>query len=302
MQARLISRWLIPLLLLTATAGCDNPDVLRKRFRVLGGTIRQVTMGGGGHPDWSVLSDRIAYVYRGQVWSIKPDGEEELQLTDHPGEASFPRWRPGGGELAFAYDDPDGETSLWLLTGGVPSVILRELRPITALCWSRDGDRLYFVQESSPEGIEYTDTDGSNRGMVVNPLNWGKVLSVRAFHNSDDLLYVEFRGGVYNLFRIPESGGEPVRLTDYNAEDPVGSIMSHAAPSRDGTRLAVLSSQEHLYQDIMLHAMPAVGGDMVQLIELSAGIPAHPVWSPDDSEIALQLTTIMTEVWVLELK
>lgn len=45
-------------------------------------------------PVWSPEGDRIAFVRRGDIYSIKPDGTGQKQLTDDPSYERSPNWQP----------------------------------------------------------------------------------------------------------------------------------------------------------------------------------------------------------------
>jgi len=279
---------------------CQEKSLLSRTMKVIGGEMFQVTIGGGYQPDWSDVTNKILYISQGKIYSIAPDGTDKQLVVDLPENSALPRWQPGRDSFAFVHKGNE----IWYYDGstGKSYMVAREQFVITGLTWSSDGAWIVFACEGEGRGIEYVSLDGSQVEAVTNTLGWGRLLDVRTFHTTSDLAFVEFRDNVYNLWRIPLSGGTPKPITHYGAEELIGSVMGRATPSYDDTKIAVLSSQEHPDYSIMLHLMPASGGDLVQLIDLGAGIPDNPAWSPDSRKIALDLTNIATEVWVLTLR
>lgn len=73
---------------------------------VSGGSMKQLTKGTGSasQPRWSPDGKRLAYVTGGQLWTMKPDGDDTVQITTLSSGASGPVWSPDGRWLLFASD------------------------------------------------------------------------------------------------------------------------------------------------------------------------------------------------------
>jgi dipeptidyl aminopeptidase/acylaminoacyl peptidase len=72
-----------------------------------GGTPRQVTKtekGSASQPRWSPDGKRIAYVTGGQIWTMKPDGSDTVQITTLSSGAGQPVWSPDSRWLLFSSD------------------------------------------------------------------------------------------------------------------------------------------------------------------------------------------------------
>jgi dipeptidyl aminopeptidase/acylaminoacyl peptidase len=72
-----------------------------------GGAVKQLTKpdkGSASQPRWSPDGKRIAYVTGGQIWTMKPDGSDTIQITDISSGASGPVWSPDGRWFLFGSD------------------------------------------------------------------------------------------------------------------------------------------------------------------------------------------------------
>jgi len=59
---------------------------------------------GGGQFQWSPDSQRLLYVYKGDLFITTPSGEAPRQLTSIKGAEASPRWSPNGKEIVFVKD------------------------------------------------------------------------------------------------------------------------------------------------------------------------------------------------------
>jgi Tol biopolymer transport system component len=103
-------------------------------------------------------------------------------------------------------------------------------------------------------------------------------------------------GGGSDIWVVPADGGDAVQLTDDDAYN------SNSSWSPDGSRIVFVSGQG---MDQGLWIMSANGDNPVQLTH--GFYTAHPVFSPDGSEIAFDIWTLSgqfarSDIWILKLE
>jgi dipeptidyl aminopeptidase/acylaminoacyl peptidase len=72
-----------------------------------GGSIKQLSKadkGAASQPRWSPDGKRIAFINGDQIWTMKPDGSDTVQITAISSGAGGPVWSPDGRWLLFASD------------------------------------------------------------------------------------------------------------------------------------------------------------------------------------------------------
>lgn len=151
----------------------------------------------------SVGTDRIAFTYAGDLYTVPIDGGEAVRLTSDVGFEMFSRFSPDGRTIAFTAQY-DGNTEVYVIPaeGGSP----RRITYSAAVSRDDVGDRM------GPNNIVMCWTpDGRN---IIYRSKWYAFAGLR---------------GV--LFSVPAEGGEPVQIPSTE-----GGFCSY---SPDGSRLAM---------------------------------------------------------------
>jgi hypothetical protein len=131
-----------------------------------GGRLRRVAVGF--FPSWSPDGDRIALARQGQVWTVRPDGSDERQLTSLPpdGRIGSLVWSPGAETVVFTLG-----SDLWPVgaDGGDAHLLLASARDPSFM---PDGRLLSITDVVLCEGCEcgsvvvpalqVSEADGSN--------------------------------------------------------------------------------------------------------------------------------------------
>ena len=105
-------------------------------------------------PSWSPDGTQITFSSGSngnrEVFVADADGENLVNLTDHPSNDIYPSWSPDGTKIAFVRDKT-GTDLVWTnavyvmdADGSSPVPVTSLAEPITRLAWSPDGTRVVF--------------------------------------------------------------------------------------------------------------------------------------------------------------
>ncbi len=93
-----------------------------------------------------VSADHIAFVYGGDIWLVSRDGGTAMQVTNSPGEESWPRFSPDGREIAYtARYNGNADVYVMPVTGGLPTRVTYQSHGDRMVEWHPDGERLLFA-------------------------------------------------------------------------------------------------------------------------------------------------------------
>jgi TolB protein len=153
----------------------DVPDIVSGSATV-GGEVSLTRGQGGTDPAWSPDGTRIAFTsYREgnyELYTMGPDGEAVIRLTNTNSDEGEPAWSPDGSSLAYVANLVRVEEGCgWMSTpvahgGGVPSIYVMTVGRnkrwqvsgsggATDPTWSPDGSRIAFVGVTSGDGQLY---------------------------------------------------------------------------------------------------------------------------------------------------
>lgn len=88
---------------------------------------------------------RIAFSYRGDIWTVNPDGTDPLRLTVHPAYDAAPVWSPDGKLIAFS-SKRYGNMDVFVIPaeGGMARRLTWHTADDTVSAFSADGNELLF--------------------------------------------------------------------------------------------------------------------------------------------------------------
>ena len=66
-------------------------------------------------PSVSPDGARVAFSWRGDIWTVATKGGKARRLTDHPGNDSYPKYSPDGKKIAFLSDRADGSNQVFVM-------------------------------------------------------------------------------------------------------------------------------------------------------------------------------------------
>ncbi len=263
-------------------------------------------LADGNSPAVSPDGKLLAYVLKGQVWTLKlsqPDAKPE-QLVQTRGPARNLRWSPDSSRLAFISDREDHS---FIAVYSFPAKSIAYLDPSTdrdeSPVWSADSTRLAWLRIPSdkdsmlfvprrtalPWSIRVSEiSTGKSREI------WcaaeGKGSAFRATDSrdqvhwtaGDQIVFPWERDGWLHLYAVPVAGGEAKALTSGNFE------VEHVSLSADGKTLVFDSNQDDIdRRHIWKLTFGAAGSPRAQPVTSGEGIETQPVVASDGSTIAV---------------
>ncbi len=217
----------------TAWAAQDNPLWLR-------------------YPAISPDGSKIAFCYKGDIYTVNANGGKAQQLTTHSAYDYKPVWSPDGSKIAFA-SDRTGNFDIFVMSaeGGEP----------TRLTWYSGADLPAFF---SPDGKELYYTSS-----ILYDVN-----------------YDQFPQSAMNqLYKIPVNGGRTVQALTVAVNDPVvnqtgNKLLYHDYKGyEDNWRKHHTSS---VTRDVWMYDMKT--GKFTQLSKFE-GENRNPVFTPDEKSV-----------------
>jgi dipeptidyl aminopeptidase/acylaminoacyl peptidase len=241
----------------------EGPDQAVFVVAADGGAPRRLGVGSGPEP--APRGSRVAWVSRGQIWSvdIAAAGDKPAQLVNARGSASGLVWSPDGSRLAFT----SGRGTHSYI--GVFTVGSRQLRYLDAsldrdgsAVWSPDGDRVAWIRQAAaprprmfsprrtvdePWSLRVADVQtGQGREIWKADAGYGSAFQGVVADNQlfwgagDRLVFPWEKDGWLHLYSAPVTGGATTLLT------PGAFEVEYVTISADRSRMIYNSNQEDI--------------------------------------------------------
>jgi dipeptidyl aminopeptidase/acylaminoacyl peptidase len=222
------------------------------------------------------------------VWMVKWDGSEPLQLTSSPDNESSPRWSLDNKYLAFVSSRGTEEErrrggQIWLLNraGGEAQRVSDVKGGVSDIQWSPDSTRIAFVATDEDPADEPEKLEGWKRKTAP------PIVIDRYHFKQDRTGYLEPLYRHLGVFDV--AAKTATVITKGQADD------ASPAWSPDGTRLAFLSKRGHADPDRTSNEDLWVveareGAEPRQITKTPEGEAGRPAWSPDGSRLAVLLS------------
>jgi dipeptidyl aminopeptidase/acylaminoacyl peptidase len=222
------------------------------------------------------------------VWMVKWDGSEQLQLTSTPESESRPRWSPDGKYLSFVSSRQEAKKAqIWLLNraGGEATKLTEVKGGVSDYAWAPDSKRLVLVV-SDPDP-EVATAEEEREKAQEGPAKTQKPIVIDRYHfkeDGDGFLRGE-RTHLY-LFDIVAKKAEILTASTFNETSP--------AWSPDGSQIAFI--RRHAEGDVdkipnqdVFVVDARSGAQPRRLTETTVEESGRLAWSPDSKSIAYSI-------------
>jgi dipeptidyl aminopeptidase/acylaminoacyl peptidase len=221
------------------------------------------------------------------VWMVKWDGSEQLQLTSSPDGESSPRWSPDGKYLAFVASRGTDEEKkkggqIWLLhrAGGEAVKVSDVKGGVSDIQWSPDSTRIAFVATDQDPAEEPEKLDGWKRKTPP------PIVIDRYHFKADREGYLKHLYSHIAVFDLATKTATVITSGKTDDRSP--------SWSPDGKHIAFLSKRgaadpDRTSNEDLWTVEARAGAEPKQITQTVVGEGGRPVWSPDGGRIAVLL-------------
>jgi hypothetical protein len=262
-------------------AGILKRLALARRITVSFVLLAALALAAPAHATFPGANGKIAFVRGGDIWTMNPDGTDQVNITNSPENELVPAWSPDGKKVAFGIGPQPGSGQIWVMNAdGTGRTKLSDgSRADYDPAWSPDGTKILFGSCCrNDSGLWTMNADGTGVNAIFEGFqsawspDWSPAGDRMAFWefatlcNSIDLVETAKLDFSDLFFLSPSSCTAP----EFESYEP--------SWSPDAQRIAFGADQG----PANLYSIKADGTDRRNLS--GAG---HPAWSPDGTKIAV---------------
>jgi Tol biopolymer transport system component len=233
----------------------DHEEILT--MNADGSGKRQLTnqQVGDFEPSWSPDGTRIAFfTFRHalntttnrnlEVYTMNPDGTDQIRLTNIPGADTSPAWSPDGSKIAFR-SDRDGNSEIYVMNpdGTNPIRLTENLAEDLFPEWSPDGTRIAFTSNrDGNQEIYAMNADGTNPTNLTRSASEDYLAAWSP--DGTKIAFTSERDGNREIYVMNADGSAPTNVTRNAASDydPNWQPLAGTAPSTTTTSTVATTS------------------------------------------------------------
>lgn len=160
-------------------------SVVKKKILLLALSISALTASAADTALWlrdvkiSPQGDRIAFEYKGDIWTVPVAGGNATRLTTLSSYESTPVWSPDGSQIAFA-SDRHGNFDVFVMpsTGGAATRLTTNSASELPEAFSADGKSIYFSAAIQSPAESRMFPSGRMTQLYTVPVAGGKTVQV----------------------------------------------------------------------------------------------------------------------------
>jgi Tol biopolymer transport system component len=184
-------------------------------------------------PTWSPDGSKIAFstdrdsyvtmeeglVYDFEIYTMSPNGSDQVNLTNTLGWDTAPDWSPDGTRILFQ-SDRDGNVEIYLMEsdGSEQTNLTNNPADDAAPSWSPDGGKVAFHSDRSGVfDIYVMNADGTGLVRLTDSPDWD--IEPSWSPDGELLAYYSRRDGNFEVYFMNADGTSQIRLTDHGDFD-----------------------------------------------------------------------------------
>lgn len=209
------------------------------------------------------------------IWMMKWDGSENIQLTSSADNEGNPQWSPDGKYISFTASRSGGSNQIWLLNRlGGEAIKLTDIKAeLTEYAWSPDSKQIALLLRDPAD----TSKEQKNKPWVIDRYHFKQDVS--------GYLYDKRKTHIY-LFDVKEKKLDTLTRGDYNE--------AGIQWSPDGTKIAFVSNRTEdpdKNSNTDIYIIDAKPGSSFRQLTTWKGRDNVPRWSPDGKTVAYLRST-----------